>query len=114
MSGLMPQSKKSPESVLIASNLTSCSFERMGYKDISRIPKLHMIGSGVAILSNRISYVFDLKGASSTVDTGCSGSMVALHQACAGLRSRESKMAVVAGTQLLLTPDQIIPMSMVG
>ncbi|CZR61454.1 related to polyketide synthase [Phialocephala subalpina] len=89
-------------------------FERMGYKDLSRIPKLHMIGSGIAILSNRLSYVFDLKGASSTVDTGCSGSMVALHQACQGLRNRESSMAIVAGTQLVLTPDQIIPMSMVG
>jgi acyl transferase domain-containing protein len=90
------------------------SFERMGYKDMSRIPKLHMIGSGIAILSNRISYIFDLKGPSSTIDTGCSGSMVALHQACLGLRAGESKMAIVAGTQLVLTPDQIIPMSMVG
>lgn len=90
------------------------SFERMGYKDTARTPKAHMIGTGIAILSNRISYVFDLKGPSSTVDTGCSGSMVALHQACHGLRARESKMAIVAGTQLVLTPDQIIPMSSVG
>ncbi|KAF8861351.1 KR-domain-containing protein [Acephala macrosclerotiorum] len=60
------------------------------------------------------SYVFDLKGASSTIDTGCTGSMVALHQACQGPRNRESRMAIVAGTQLLLTPDQIIPMNMVG
>jgi acyl transferase domain-containing protein len=86
----------------------------MGYKDTARTPKAHMIGTGIAILSNRISYVFDLKGPSSTVDTGCSGSMVALHQACHGLRARESKMAIVAGTQLVLTPDQIIPMSSVG
>ncbi|KAK1517781.1 beta-ketoacyl synthase domain-containing protein [Colletotrichum costaricense] len=89
-------------------------FERMGYKDTARTPKAHMIGTGIAILSNRISYVFDLNGPSSTVDTGCSGSMVALHQACHGLRARESKMAIVAGTQLVLTPDQIIPMSSVG
>ncbi|KAF7552333.1 hypothetical protein G7Z17_g4400 [Cylindrodendrum hubeiense] len=89
-------------------------FERMGYKDTAKTPKAHMIGTGIAILSNRISYVFDLKGQSSTVDTGCSGSMVALHQACHGLRAGESKMAIVAGTQLVLTPDQIIPMSSVG
>ncbi|MCJ1309677.1 hypothetical protein MMC25_003337 [Agyrium rufum] len=104
--------KGSDTSVYVGAYATD--FERMGYKDISRTPKAHMIGTGIAILSNRISYVFDLKGASSTVDTGCSGSMVALHQACHGLRARESKMAIVAGTQLVLTPDQIIPMSSVG
>jgi len=42
----------------------------MGYKDLAGISKLHMIGSGIAILSNRISYLWDLKGTSATVDTG--------------------------------------------
>jgi acyl transferase domain-containing protein len=89
-------------------------YDRMGYKDLTEITKLQLTGTGEAIVSNRISYLLDLRGASVTVDTGCSGSMVALHQACQGLRMGETSMAIVGGTQLLLHPDQTISMSMVG
>lgn len=46
-------------------------YDRMGYKDGPQIHKAHILGAGDAILSNRISYVFDLKGSSNTLDTGC-------------------------------------------
>jgi len=71
-----------------------------------------MTGTGTAITANRISYVFDLRGPSFVLDTGCSGSIVALHQACNNLRARESKMVLVGGTNLMLSPDLFQPMSM--
>lgn len=80
-------------------------------KDPSDIPKYHVTGTGGAILSNRISYTFDLKGPSMTLDTGCSGSMVALHQACQSLRTGESTMALAAGVNLILNPDIMSGMS---
>ena len=46
-------------------------YDRMGYRDGPQLHKTHIIGSGDAILSNRISYVLDLKGSSNTLDTGC-------------------------------------------
>lgn len=61
-------------------------------------------GVSRAILSNRVSYAFDLKGPSMTVDTACSGSLVALNLAVQGLRRGEATQAVVAGTNLLLDP----------
>lgn len=71
-----------------------------------------MTGTGTAITANRLSYIFDLRGPSFVLDTGCSGSIVALHQACNSLRNNESKMALVGGTNLMLSPDLFQPMSM--
>lgn len=46
-------------------------YQRMGYKDLSQVSGNHTAGTGMAMLSNRISYAFDLRGPSVTVDTGC-------------------------------------------
>jgi len=62
-------------------------------------------------MANRISYLFDLHGPSMTLDTGCSGSLVALHQGCQNLWTGESNMVLVAGVNLMLTPDHMIGMS---
>lgn len=102
----------SSTSVFIA--LFNKDYDRMMFKDTNDIAKYHLLGSGEAIVSNRISYTFDLKGPSMTLDTGCSGSLVALHQACQGLRSGDTDMALVGGTSLILSPDSMIPMSRIG
>lgn len=46
-------------------------YDRMGYKDMSQVDMAHITGAGDAILANRISYVWDLKGSCNTLDTGC-------------------------------------------
>lgn len=89
----------------------SRDYERMMFKDTNDISMYHLTGVGEAILSNRISYIFDLKGPSMTLDTGCSGGLVALHQACQSLRNLEADTALVGGVNLILSPDPMIPMS---
>lgn len=54
-------------------------YDRMGYKDGSTLRKAHVTGSGDAILANRLSYVFDLRGTSNTLDTGCVSGTVPFH-----------------------------------
>lgn len=65
-------------------------------------------GLSRSILSNRLSYFFNLKGPSMTLDTACSSSLVALHLAVQGLRNGEVTEALVAGTSLLLDPHWFI------
>ncbi|TVY93276.1 Highly reducing polyketide synthase [Lachnellula willkommii] len=83
-------------------------------RDLDTISKYYMTGRGLAMASNRISYAFDLRGPSVTLDTGCSGSMVAIHQACQSLRVGEAKIALAGGVSLIITPDLMVPMSSIG
>lgn len=69
-------------------------------------------GQSRAITANRISYFFDLKGPSVTVDTACSGSLVALHLACQSLRTGDAKTAVAAGVNTVLSHEFASTMSM--
>ena len=83
-------------------------------RDLDTISKYYMTGRGLAMASNRISYAFNLRGPSVTLDTGCSGSMVAIHQACQSLRVGEAKIALAGGVSLIITPDLMVPMSSIG
>ncbi|KAI1502975.1 putative polyketide synthase [Biscogniauxia marginata] len=60
-------------------------------------------GVDTGILGNRISYVFDLKGPSLTVNTACSSSLYTLDLACKAINSGECDSAIVGGTNLILT-----------
>ncbi|KAF2419578.1 putative polyketide synthase [Tothia fuscella] len=68
-------------------------------------------GIGQAMLSNRLSYYFNLTGPSVTLDTACSASLVALHLAVQSLKSGESKQAVVGGVNVMLNHDMMVTMS---
>lgn len=67
-----------------------------------------MTGLQRASLSNRISWMFDLRGPSFTVATACSSSLVALHLACQSLQSGETDMAIVGGCNLMINPNMFI------
>ncbi len=63
------------------------------------------LGNIAALLPNRISWLFDLRGPSEAVDTACSGSLVAVHRAVLALRHGEAEIAVAGGVSLMLSPD---------
>lgn len=81
-------------------------------RDVDFTPMFDATGNHQSILSNRISYYFDLRGPSFTVDTACSSSLYALHQAVQCIRSGESEQAIVAACHINLLPDDFVSMSM--
>ncbi|KAL8645570.1 MAG: hypothetical protein Q9226_007241, partial [Calogaya cf. arnoldii] len=96
---------------VVGSN-TSCyvgcfthDYNDMAFHDSENAHMYQATGTGSAILSNRISWFYDLKGPSITLDTACSSSLVALHLACQSLRTGESEQAIVGGTNFILMPD---------
>ncbi|WP_143265415.1 polyketide synthase, partial [Amycolatopsis lexingtonensis] len=67
-----------------------------------------LTGQSRAVVANRISYAFGLRGPSLSVDTGQSSSLVAVHLACEALRSGEAELALAGGVQLNLAPESTI------
>ncbi len=62
-------------------------------------------GNSLAVIANRVSFLFDFQGPSWTVDTACSSSLVAVHQAVVSLRRGECNLALAGGISLIVSPD---------
>lgn len=58
-------------------------------------------------MANRLSYFLNIKGPSVTLDTACSGSMVAVHMAARALHNGEANAAIVATSNLYLSPEHV-------
>ncbi|KAL3478889.1 hypothetical protein BJX99DRAFT_268945 [Aspergillus californicus] len=80
-------------------------------KDPQHTDRYHILGTGQFALSNRLSYEYDFQGPSMTLQTGCSASLVGLHEACQALYSGDCCSAIVAGTNLMFTPTMTATMS---
>ncbi|NUS42780.1 MAG: acyltransferase domain-containing protein [Mycobacteriaceae bacterium] len=63
-----------------------------------------LTGNSTAIIANRLSYFFDFRGPSVAVDTACSSTIVAVHQAVRALRGGEADVALAGGVNMLLAP----------
>lgn len=63
-------------------------------------------------IANRLSYFYDLKGPSVSVDTACSTSLIALHLGCQSIWTGDAKQSLVAGASVILGPEVMMTMSM--
>lgn len=79
--------------------------------DLSAVDSSVATGNTASIAANRISYVLDLQGPSMAIDTACSSSMVAFHQACRSILSGETTQALAGGVSLHLHPYGFITFS---
>ena len=96
----------------VAGSDTSChignftaDYREMIFRDIDAATRYSLSGTGTELISNRISWFYDLRGPSFTLGTACSSSLVALHQGCQSIRAGESSTALVGACNLLLNPD---------
>ncbi|MBM7081361.1 beta-ketoacyl synthase N-terminal-like domain-containing protein [Micromonospora sp. WMMD734] len=88
-------------------DLQSARLDRLGLAAV-------LGGQQRSMAAGRLSYAFDLRGPSLTVDAAQASSGVAVHLAAQSLRSGESTMAVVAGINLVLTPTPAVMFGQAG
>ena len=81
-------------------------FQLMQGKDSEHLHRYSATGMGTTILSNRLSHAFNLNGPSFVLDTACSSSLYCLHVACTAIESGDCDSAIVAGANLIQSPEQ--------
>ena len=100
----IPPSKMAHSDTAVFIGAASADMAIVHSDDVAQSGPYTMTGTQLSIVSNRISYCFNLHGPSMTVDTACSSSLVAVTQAVECIRSGRAKAAVAGGVNVLLSP----------
>ena len=61
-------------------------------------------GVSHSVLTNRVSYLFNLRGPSEAVNTACSSSLVAMQRGIEAIRNGACEMAIAGGVNAILSP----------
>ena len=80
-------------------------------RSLSELDAYAGTGNAPSMAAGRLSFTLGLQGPSFAVDTACSSSLVAVHLACQSLRLGESRLALAAGVNLILTPTANVVLS---
>ncbi|WP_457430625.1 SDR family NAD(P)-dependent oxidoreductase [Streptomyces sp. QTS52] len=62
-------------------------------------------------IANQVSYFGDFRGPSVVIDTACSASLVAVHQACESIHRGECSYAIAGGVNVAVHPDKYVHLS---
>ncbi|KAL9110633.1 MAG: hypothetical protein Q9227_004810 [Pyrenula ochraceoflavens] len=107
----IPKEEFASQNVGVFAGGSFADYDINNVRDLATTPAFQATGNAQCMLANRVSYYFNFRGPSYTIDTACSSSLHALHQAMQSLRSGESKMAIVIGSHLNISPDYFVDMS---
>ncbi|KAI5854487.1 polyketide synthase [Durotheca rogersii] len=83
----------------------SVDYQPIQTRDPDYLHRYVATGSGATVMSNRISHIFNLHGPSNTIDTACSSSIYALHQATNALKTGDCDSVIVASANMIMSPE---------
>lgn len=79
--------------------------------DHTTIDAYNSLGTARSVAAGRIAYTWGFHGPVIQVDTACSSSLTALHLACQSIIGGDCEQALVAGINLILSPEMHIACS---
>ncbi|OKP94761.1 hybrid non-ribosomal peptide synthetase/type I polyketide synthase [Paenibacillus sp. P32E] len=81
-----------------------CDNESQYQRYMEKVDASSLAGNIAAIIASRISHYLNLLGPSQLINTSCSSSLTALHQACLAIQNNDCDRALVGGVNLSLFP----------
>ncbi|WP_267116435.1 non-ribosomal peptide synthetase [Xanthomonas sacchari] len=91
----------------VFAGITKTGFELHG-RDLAERGDSATPYTSFSSVANRVSYLLDLNGPSLPIDTMCSASLTAIHEACEHLLRDECEMALAGGVNLYLHPSTYV------
>ncbi|MBA3816131.1 MAG: KR domain-containing protein, partial [Parachlamydiaceae bacterium] len=92
--------KESKTGVYVGFSINDDNYIDIVSKDDSNVA----LGNQPSVLAYRLSFLYDLRGPTMIVDTSCSSSLVAVHQACQAILTGDCEQAIVGGVNIRLFP----------
>ena len=83
----------------------------LGANSVETIEAHFITGNALNVIAGRVAFALGLEGPAMAVDTACSASLVAVHQACQALHSGDCDMALAGGVNVLVSPASIVATS---
>ncbi|KAH7092165.1 hypothetical protein FB567DRAFT_434875 [Paraphoma chrysanthemicola] len=101
--GLNPRSLSGSDTAVYI-GVDSDDYSRLLLEDLPNIEAWMGIGTTAHGIPNRISYHLDLMGPSAAVDAACASSLVAVNSGRQAILAGESRVAIVGGVNVCLSP----------
>ncbi|MCU0685209.1 MAG: SDR family NAD(P)-dependent oxidoreductase [Polyangiaceae bacterium] len=87
--------------------ITKTGFDLYG-PELWRRGELQNPQTSFSSVANRVSYALNWQGPSMAIDTMCSASLTAIHEACEHIRRGECDLAIAGGVNLYLHPSSYV------
>lgn len=103
---------KNSETAVFMSTFTNDYWDmQVGKESRYEIGPHTTMGSSLTAIANRLSYFYDLRGPSVSIDTACSGSLVSIHLACQSIWEGSSSAALAGGVNIIINPESTLMLS---
>ncbi|KAE8353621.1 hypothetical protein BDV28DRAFT_164846 [Aspergillus coremiiformis] len=110
----IPVEEASGSKTCVFAGSFSNDYHILQVKDPMTLPKWNATGTSMNMLSNRVSWFFNLQGPSATVDTACSSSLMAVDLVCQSIWSGNSSMGLAIGSNTILALEMSLSLDNVG
>ncbi|MEI7714523.1 MAG: SDR family NAD(P)-dependent oxidoreductase, partial [Mycobacterium sp.] len=109
--GYSPASLRGSKSGVFVGVAANEYSQLLAANSVDTIDAHFITGNALNVIAGRVAFALGLEGPAMAVDTACSASLVAVHQACQALHSGDCDLALAGGVNVLLSPASTIATS---